>query len=271
MTFRRCVKPLGTFAATVLVGLTALSAAETNELVREQRPVVVHGVHETWRLEWAAPPESVCGAEDVAAAQTCACAGYAYGEAGALSLVRRRPGAPIERLSLSSFYKNGALPDAKGLALIQHWPPIPPTAHNEDDDWHHASDWNFLKRVQARTPTEVMRFADYNHDGAANEFLLQVDTQPCGTAAYVLVGVSRANPQLHVFASAEAPDTPLELSAKAWEMARRNAGPVEIVDSPCAEGTSTETVVTVTVRRGVFQVRRDVRSCGPGENPDTPP
>ena len=247
---RQWFRPLCTTTVTAALLVGGVSAADTADLLREQKTVVVNGVKETWRLEWAAPPQSVCGAEDVAAAQSCECAGYAYGEAGALSLVRRRPGVPIERQGLGSFYKNTTLAEAKDLAVLPRWPPIPATAHNEDDDWHHASDWNFLRRVQERPATEVMRLADYNHDGAANEFLLQVDTQPCGTPAYVLVGVSRASPHLHVFASADAPDTPLELSARVWEAVRRAAGTVRVIDTTCTEGNEgTESTVTVTVRR----------------------
>jgi hypothetical protein len=267
MTLHRYLKPLIATAATAAL-VARLCAADTAELLREQKTVVVSGVKETWKLVWAATPQSVCGAEDVAAAQSCSCAGFAYGEAGTLSLVRLRPGATPERLSLTPFYKDSGLADAPNQAVLPHWPPIPATAHNEEDDWHHASDWNFLRRVQARGPVEVMHFADYNHDGGASEFLLQVGTQPCGKRALVLVGLSRANPHLHVFSSAEAPDTPLELGARVWESVRRGAGPWSVVESPCEENPEgVESTVTVEVRRGIFHVQRATRPCA-GEDSD---
>jgi hypothetical protein len=268
MTLQQCFKPLcATAAATVLL-VGSVTAADTTDLLREQKTVVVSGVKETWKLVWAASPQSVCGAEDVAAAQSCACAGFAYGEAGALSLVRLRPGAPPERLSLAPFYKDTGLVNVHELAVLPRWPPIPATAHNEDDDWHHASDWNFLRRVQERAPVDVMRIADYTHDGRSSEFLLQVSTQPCGKRALVLIGVSRLNPHLHVFSSAEAPDTPLVLGARVWDAVRRGPGPWSIADSPCEEHQEgTESIVTVEVRRGIFHVRRDDRSCA-GEDTD---
>ena len=262
MTPQRRLRPLLARAATAALMAGSLVAAQTASLVREQKALAVNGVKEIWRLEWAAPPSSVCGADVVAAAQSCACAGFAYGEAGSLSLVRLRPGAPAERLSLAPFFKDASLPDLHELAVLRRWPPVPAAADNEDDDWHHASDWNFLQRVQARGASDVMRLADYNHDGQASEFLLQVGTRPCGKRALVLVGVSRSNPRLHVFASAEAPNTPLELGSRVWEAVRKSANPVHVVEWPCEnhkEGV--ESIVTVAVRRGVFHVQRDDHPC----------
>jgi len=156
-------------------------------VVREQQAVMINGVREVWRLEWAAAPLTACGPEDVEAALACPCAGFAYGEAGQLSLVRTRPGAAEERLELTSFFRPDALPVRGNLAVLQHWLPIPATADNEDDDWHHASDINFLQRVRARGAAGIMRLADYNHDGLAGEFLLQIGTRPCGRRVAVLL------------------------------------------------------------------------------------
>ena len=147
----------------------AARTAELADLVREQRLVQVNGVSETWKLEWDAVPVSACGPDDLSVALACPCSGFAYGEAGRLSLVRLRRGAIREMLDLTGFFRTGAVPVAGDLAVLQRWQPVPSSAHDEDDDWHHASDFNFLTRVRSRGPAAVMRIADYNHDGRDSE------------------------------------------------------------------------------------------------------
>jgi hypothetical protein len=258
-------------AGTALVLAQDNPAPDSASVIRAQKAVVINGAGEIWRLEWQAPPLSVCGADDVAMALSCPCSGFAYGEAGQLSLVRRRSGAEQERLELTSFFKGDAVPVAGALAVLQRWRPIPATADNEDDDWHHASDLNFLQRVRARGSAEVMRIADFNHDGLASEFLLQVGTRTCGRHVMVLVGISRFNQRLHVFASAEAPDVPLELGARVWEAVRKSAAPVRVVEWPCGDQAGTvESTVTVKVQRGIFHVQREDRPC-PGEEQEHEP
>jgi hypothetical protein len=263
----------GLIAAAWTVALLAQSSptADFARVIREQKAVLVNGAREFWQLEWAGAPLAACGADDVTSALACPCSGFAYGEAGRLSLVRLRPGAEQERLELASFFKGQAVPVAGGLAVLQRWRPIPATADNEDDDWHHASDLNFQQRVRARGASPAMRIADYNHDGMASEFLLQVGTKPCGKHVLVLVGVSRFNQRLHVFASAEAPDTPLELGPRVWAAVRKHAEPVRVVEWPCADRTDdVESTVTVAVHRGIFHVQREVRPCPQEEQEHEP-
>ena len=250
-------------AATVaLLFVRGSPAADLGNLVREQKVVVVDGRKETWMLEWQAAPLPMCGAEDVATALSCTCSGFAYGEAGGLILVRLRPGMTREVLDLTPFFKGEATPGGGSTAVVQRWRPVPATAHDEDDDWHHASDFNFIKRVQARGTVEVMRIGDYNHDGRASEFLLQVGTQPCGRQVMVLVGISRLNPQLHLFASADAPTVPLAMGPRVWEAVRKSDKPVRVVEWPCGDQAGeVESTVTVAVRRGIFNVQRDNHSC----------
>ncbi|HVN99372.1 MAG TPA: hypothetical protein VMT49_04965 [Steroidobacteraceae bacterium] len=259
----RGLKSKALLLAGVGLAAVAVRGAEVNDLVREQRVVQVNGVDETWKLEWDRLPASACGPDDVTVALACPCSGFAYGEAGRLSLVRLRRGAAREVLDLTGFFHAGAIASAGGLAVVQRWQPIPASAHDEDDDWHHASDLNFLARVRARPPAAIMRIADYNHDGRASEFLLQVGAPACGQHLMVLVGVSKYNARLHVFASAESPDEPLELDARTWEAVRRSAQPVHAVESGCDQpGAKVESLVTVEPRQGVFHVQRSERACG---------
>jgi hypothetical protein len=249
-------------AASAILAPVAARAAELADLVREQRVVQVNGVSETWKLEWDALPASACGPDDVSAALACPCSGFAYGEAGKLSLVRLRRGAIRETLDLTGFFRPGLGPGAGNLAVLQRWQPVPASAHDEDDDWHHASDFNFLTRVRSRGSASVMRIADYNHDGRANEFLLQVGAAGCGRHRMVLVGVSKYNMRLHVFASADAPDEPLELDAQTWEAIRKSAQAVHAVESSCEQQSGgMESLVTVEARQGIFHAQRSERPC----------
>jgi hypothetical protein len=256
----------------LLAGLPSpwVHAAELADLVREQHAVQVNGAQETWKLEWQTLPASACGPDDVAVALACPCSGFAYGEAGQLSLVRLRPGATRELLDLTGFFRKDSVPVSGNLAVLQRWPPVPPTAHDEDDDWHHASDLNFVARVHARGAAPVMRLGDFNHDGQASEFLLQVGAADCGRHVMVLVGVSKYNPRLHVFASSEAPDAPLELDAQTWEAVRMSARPIRALESQCqGQAGQMESAVSVAVRHGIFHVQRSTRPCPPMDSADT--
>jgi hypothetical protein len=254
----------GAAAAGLSAGLPSpcIYAAELADLVREQHTVQVNGANETWKLEWDTLPASACGPDDVAVALACPCSGFAYGEAGRLSLVRLRPGANREVLDLTDFYRRELLPVPGNLAVLQRWLPVPATAHDEDDDWHHASDFNFLARVRSRGAATVMRIGDYNHDGQASEFLLQVGAQGCGRHIMVLVGVSKYNTRAHVFASAEAPEAPLELDAQTWEAVRSSAKPIRMLESSCqGQAGQVESAVRVEARHGIFHVQRATHPC----------
>jgi len=249
-------------AVAASLSMHCAQAAELADLVREQHAVQVNGAYETWKLEWETLPASACGPDDVAVALACPCSGFAYGEAGHLSLVRLRPGATRELLDLTGFYRHEFVPVPDNLAVLQRWLPVPATAHDEDDDWHHASDLNFVARVRARGAANVLRIGDFNHDGQASEFLLQVGAQGCGRHLMVLVGLSKYNTRLHVFASADAPDVPLELDAQTWEAVRRSAKPIRALESRCdGQAGQVETEVRVEARHGIFHVRRATHAC----------
>ena len=77
-----------------------LSSAPFNALVREEQPVIVDGTAEIWRLEWKALPKSYCGPDDEEYF-TQRCAGFAFGEAGPLDLIRLVSGGEVDRFPLT--------------------------------------------------------------------------------------------------------------------------------------------------------------------------
>jgi hypothetical protein len=93
--------------AIVATTATATLGSAAERYVREQRTVFVGSVREVWQLRWSGKPSPVCGAENVDEAVVCPCAGFAYGEAGKLTLVRIRGGREIEGMDLGPFYDLG--------------------------------------------------------------------------------------------------------------------------------------------------------------------
>jgi hypothetical protein len=261
------------FAAAGGLFAVALWAQDYASMTRQQKAVVVNGTRESWRLQWETLPEVACGTDDLEVALSCQCSGFAYGEMGRLALVRMRAGHPQERLELAPFFKDQGAPGARGVAVLQHWRPIPAAAHDEEDDWHHAADFDFLKRVQSRGTADLMKLGDYNHDGRANEFLLQVGLRPCGRPQMILVGVSRRNPQLHVFATAESPEQPLVLPAETWAALLAGTRPARFPEASCGDtGVESEITSIVTIQNGIFHLQRQSRPCptpGDGESGET--
>ena len=221
---------------------TAPAPASTAPIVREVAVVRVGAMPERWQLEWRRPPTPACGADDPDAAGNCACTGFAFGEEGVLDLVRKRPGRLDERLALTPVFGEVGDDGPTGidsLAVLQHWP-----GHVDD---YFVDDWPKLEReVRARPVTRAMKFGDYDHDGHATEFLLQVGTLPCGRREEVLVGVSAADSTLHVFRSVGHPERALVLQAEIWEKLRRGKETVTTLEWPCRDhGSDTQTELTL--------------------------
>ena len=110
-----------TLVIVVLVGVSA-AAQDPASLIREEQKVFINGVEETWRLEWAGAPKPVCPPEEPDIWSTCPCAGFAFGERGSLTLVRKRPGEPEERLELGKLF-SGELdgPAEVGEVVLRRW------------------------------------------------------------------------------------------------------------------------------------------------------
>jgi hypothetical protein len=212
-------------------------------VVREQKAVVVDGVAETWRLVWRSPPEPACVDETWS---TCLCAGLAFGEKGHLDLVRARPGMPDETLSLDHLSEE---------LVVQRWVPAKGSVPDPIP----------LEDIKKRPTAEVMRLADYDHDGRATEFVLQIDAgSPCGRTPSVLVGISKAVPALHVFGTVEAPKTTLVLEHRSdWEKLRQSAT-TTLIETACGDhGAEEEASLQVRIDAAGFHATPKTRPCPP--------
>jgi hypothetical protein len=225
--------------------------------IRDETTVVVAGVRELWRLEWESPPKPACGADD-AGWYTCPCQGFAFGEAGDLDLVRLRDGEEVERLALTPLF--GEQFSDVGPAAIVHR--VEPT----DGDHTDPEDPGLVDRVAARAPDPILLLADYDRDGQATEFPLQIDVAPCGKRIMVVVGVSRVEPELHVFHSAAHPEQPLAMQLDEWQALRDDELPTKVVDWYCDDhGSPTETELELSAHAGVISAYEREYECDNGE------
>lgn len=229
--------------------------------IREEQEVVVGGLTEVWQLKWTTPPKSICGPSEEW--WICPCAGYAFGEGGHLTLVRMRGGKEIDHLDLTPFCDQENL-GMEPIAIVQRWQPD----YAKDEQASKRQDFPAL--VAKRRIAQLMRFADYEHDGWRSEFYLQTDTAPCGKSVGIVIGVSKRNPRLHVLATVAKPGSPLYMHEREWDALRRASGPIEVLDWACGDhGAETETRLRLRwTPEGVDGTIREY-SCPEGNKPAT--
>jgi len=202
--------------------------------LREQRDVAIGNRVEQWRLEWVSQPSEICRPNDESEEWlTCPCHGFAFGEEGDLDLVRIFRGKEIERLRLNPFFAQESdwLPESDGKAVLQRWPVL-----KQDYDIETRSTAEFGVMVRQRPLCKIMTLGDYDHDGQATEFVLQVTAGPCGHRPSIVIGISKGNMHLHAFASLEKPGEPLVLEGPSdWEKVRSAKGKVDVLLYGCGD------------------------------------
>ncbi len=220
------------------------STSPATAVLREERTVTVDGVEETWRLEWRRPPLPSCMGDDW---YTCPCNGEEFGEKGSLDLVRARPGEGEERLSLDALFEERD-------ATLPRW--------QVDERERKSLKVPTQPELQKRALVKVMNVADYDHDGRATEFPLQVGSTPCGHQASVLVGIDRKNPKLHVFlASTTTKDDWMVLRPTEWDKVKEKV-PQEFVELACGDhGSDEENSVRVTADDAGLHLTRSSGKC----------
>jgi hypothetical protein len=230
--------------------LLACPALLGQGLVREEKPVVVDGATELWRLVWERAPKPACSPED-AGWFTCPCVGFAFGERGQLDLVRINDGREIDHLSLTPFFGHDDFPFDPPEALVRRWASL-------DGDMK-SDPRQLARRLQSRPVVNVMNLADYDHDGRRTEFFLQTGVLPCGKIMGVVIGLSPGNPRLHAFGSALHPGKPLDLQKPQWDALRSSAGPIRVMDWSCGDhGSDIETEIELqATSSGIRAVRRE--------------
>ena len=205
--------------------------------------MTIDGVAEAWRLEWRRPPIPNCMGEEW---YTCPCNGEEFGEKGDLDLVRQRPGEPEDRLGLNALFDDRD-------AVLPRWAPT----ERERKTLKVPSQAD----LQTRPLVSLLKFGDYDHDGRATEFLLQVESTPCGHQASVVVGVDRKNPKLHVFSSVEALKDFLTLRPSEWEKVKTKL-PQDFVETSCGDhGSDEEDSVTISIDAAGLHAEPHQKAC----------
>jgi len=245
-----------------LIAAALLTGATSGPILRESRQVVVAGKAEQWQLVWEAMPKPICGPEDPEMAMTCPCTGFAYGEMGHLTLQRKRDGRVIDRLALGPYFEDLPASNSEGLAAMQ-WRPF----RMSDVD---APSAKLLAKVRARPGPRVMQLADYDHDGVASEFLVQVSAGPCGHTSYIALGVSRANPRLHALGTARNPQVALVMAGSAWQALLEARGETRATVWPCGDhGAEERGEMVLSARNGQISAKHQSYTCPEDGTPES--
>jgi len=250
---------LYTIALSVFTMTPSVAATKRARLIREQKIVMVDGLPETWQLRWTSKPTPFCSAHDVSMAITCPCSGVAYGEEGTLELMRIKSDKHIEKLTLGSLFADSDfLPLRPGHAALKKWD----INYSGTPNDLRSDDVDIYREVKKRKVADVMQFADYDHDGRATEFLLQVDTLPCGKHQSALIGISKEYPHLHAFTSVDEPEKPVVVADWVWRAMPSSNGHVEVVDWECGDhGSEVETKALLSAKGGRFELKRTESRC----------
>ncbi len=252
----RSILPLFIACILTMLPYAAAFAGESATLVREEQKIIIDGVEERWRLVWESKPEPVCAANE-ADWMTCPCMGFAFGETGNLTLVRERNKKVIERLSLDQFFTLGETPSAKAGSILRRW-----DVHEKDLE--NSEKPGFSEQIKSRPIVKIMRLADYDHDGRATEFILQIGNLPCGKRTSVVIGVSKRNPHLHAFNSIKNPAQPLILMYSQWQSLQKEKanGSVKAINWPCGDhGAETQEELDLRAVKGKISATRRVYEC----------
>jgi len=251
------------------VGLALLSAPLANgaphpgrkasnapdRMIREQVTLKIGGIEEVWRLQWTSPPQPACDVDDIGW-PTCPCAGFAFGERGNLDLVRLRGGKEIEQLPLTPMFEP-VIWDWGRTAIVPRWPVL-----DGDDEASIPDSEAFAVVAHSRDTVPIMVLRDYDHDGHATEFALQVDSVACGKRMEVVIGVSSRNPRLHVFGTAEHPERPLVMRRDHWLALADASASITRVDWPCGDhGSDTETELELSAAAGDIHATKRFYEC----------
>jgi len=226
-----------------------ISAIALGTIFRDDEDLVLDGAKETWKLEWARAPLPDCMGSGW---DTCTCTGFAFGERGDMDLVRTPAGKPEERLRLDTLF-------AENDTRLQRW-----SVTRADSEGAGRTDGGGaldMIGISMRPVTSVIKFGDYDHDGRASEFLLQVAAGPCGHTPTVVIGISKGNPKLHAFGTADKPNEPLMLDhASDWEKLRGKPA-ADIVSIACGDHGATEQTILHVTADGDLHVKSETKKC----------
>lgn len=235
--------------------LAAVHPVSAADIVRQTKTVQVGKISETWQLVWHGQPKALCAVSEGEGAMTCPCTGFAYGEQGDLSLVRKRNNRVVESLPLNSLFRYGDVEKGKaGLQLR--------TVKESEVDRSFAGDHQLPADVQARPTADVMTLKDYDHDGRATEFLILLGNIACGHQMYAALGVTRKVPYLHLLRTHERPRVPLIMDIEQWNALLIAVKPTKVREWNCGDhGSDWQTDFVLYAHDGHIHVTERSFKC----------
>lgn len=220
--------------------------------LREEAVVTYGGRIESWRIEWLDPPKEVC-APKLEESATCSCAGFSYAEYGQADLVRIVGGKEVDRFYLTSLFEAGETPIKKPAAVLPRWPIL------HEDFLANAPSVNSIKM---RPPAQIMDIEDFNHDGWASEFILQIGANSCFHRQSVLVGVTPDQPLLHAFGTVKSPKRPLIIEPAAWRLLKKNPHHARYVSLQCGDHAASEQVeIILSIEKNGIRAIQETFAC----------
>ena len=226
-----------------------LAGLSLGTIFRDDEELQLDGAKENWRLEWARAPLPDCMGSGW---DTCPCTGFAFGERGDMDLARTRAGKPDERLRLDTLF-------TENDTRVQRW-----SVTRADSEGAGRTDGGGVLDtlgISMRPITSIIKFADYDHDGRASEFLLQVGAGPCGHTPTIVVGVSKSNPKLHAFGTSEKPNEPFTLEhASDWEKLRAKPS-ADVVTIACGDHGATDQTIMHVTADGDLHAKTETKKC----------
>ena len=108
----------------------------------------------------------------------------------------------------------------------------------------------------------VLEMGAYADGTAALQFLLQIDSGPCGHRAYVAISVTESRPELHALTSIAHPKRPLIMGRQAWQLLLSGAGQHRVVEWGCGDhGSDVQTELVLSAINGQIDVKRLEYRC----------
>jgi hypothetical protein len=122
----------------------------------------------------------------------------------------------------------------------------------------------FEQSVHKRADVKILKLADYDHDGRATEFTLQIGATPCGHSDNIVVGISRQRATLHALTSVAHPERPLILERHIWNEFLHSRGRITSVEWKCGDhAADQELVVRLVASDEGIDATRLVYDCTP--------
>jgi hypothetical protein len=153
--------------------------------IRESRMVMVDGVMEEWRVRFISPSGAYPSIPPDE--WNCIESFYNHFDRGDAVLERLRDGVVIERIDHLPCAEGSYMPCPYSLLIPRHAVPYP-----FDEASATAATLEHLPWIT------WLDIADYNHDGQATEFAVNVGRIACAVQVSLVVGVTRDRPRFHV-------------------------------------------------------------------------